>query len=206
MLKVGLTGNIGSGKSTVASIFTCLNVPVFSADDEAKKMYLDPDVQSQVVSLVGSGILDTKGKIIRHALASRLFADRILLDQVTSIIHPMVRQGFRDWVVLQTDKPYVILEAAILIESNSRNEVDLVVAVSCPEDLAIDRIRKRDMVTEERVRERMQFQLKDAEKASLADFVIINDGTKLVVPQVLEIHKKVLQQSAQKHSKQTTGK
>ncbi|MFH1161176.1 MAG: dephospho-CoA kinase [bacterium] len=195
MLKIGLTGNMGSGKSTVASIFGCLNIPVYHADEEAKKMYLRQDVKASAVELLGLNILDANGEIDRSSVASLAFADPILLKKLTFLIHPLVRDDFREWLLHQPATPYIIHETAILFESGFRNEVDLVIHVSCPETLAIERIQKRDRLPEEKIRERMRFQMKDSEKASRSDFVIINDGRTLVIPQVLEIHQELLQRS-----------
>jgi len=196
MLKIGLTGNMGSGKSIIASIFGCLNIPVYHADEEAKKMYLRPEVKSRVVELFGTEILDTKEGVDRVTVASYVFTDLTLLNKLTHIIHPFVRDHFREWLLHQPATPYVIHEAAILFESGFRNEVDLVIHVSCPEIICIDRIRKRDNLSEEKIRARRQFQMKDSEKASRSDFVLINDGQILVIPQVLKIHQQLLQRSA----------
>ncbi|MFH0755808.1 MAG: dephospho-CoA kinase [Bacteroidota bacterium] len=196
MLKVGLTGNMGSGKSTVASVFSCLNVPVYHADVEAKKMYLRDDVLKEVVSLAGEQILDSCGNLNRQALAQVAFSDPKILNALNGLIHPLVREDFRKWADQLSESTYLIHEAAIIFESGLRAEYDLVIHVSCPEEIAVDRIGKRDHLSFEMIRQRMQFQLPDRKKASLSDFVILNDGSTLVIPQVLMIHQTLSERSA----------
>ncbi len=195
-MKVGLTGNIGSGKSTVASIFNCMQVPVYHADEEAKKMYLREDVLSEAVSLAGEQILDCDGNLIRSALAEVAFSEPQILKALTKLIHPLVLQNFRKWAEQHCESAYVIHEAAIIIESGFREEYDHVIHVSCPEEIAIERVIRRDKVSREMIRQRMQFQLTDVEKASLSDFVILNDGHTLVIPQVIHIHQMLSERSA----------
>lgn len=189
MQKIGLTGNMGSGKSTVASIFSCLQVPVYHADEEAKKMYLREDVLNDAVSLAGTQILNSDGSLNRLALAETAFSDPQLLNALSTLIHPLVLQHFREWTRQHRESSYLIHEAAIIFESGYREEYDKVITVSCPEEIAIKRIEKRDNFSIEMIRQRMQFQLPDDEKASLSDFVILNDGRTLLIPQVLQIHK-----------------
>ncbi|MFH1937676.1 MAG: dephospho-CoA kinase, partial [Bacteroidota bacterium] len=185
MLKVGLTGNMGSGKSTIASIFRCLDVPVYHADEEAKKMYLREDVMQEAAFLAGAQILDHHGNLNRQKLAEVAFSDPEILRSLTQLIHPLVCEDFRTWAGQFSQLPYLIHEAAIIFESGFRDEYDLVIHVSCPEDIAIERIEKRDKLPLEKILQRMQYQLPDSEKASLSDFVIFNDGNTLVIPQVL---------------------
>ncbi|MFC2102533.1 dephospho-CoA kinase [Bacteroidota bacterium] len=187
MLKVGLTGNMGSGKSTVAAVFKTLNVPVYHADAEAKKMYLRVDVLKKTVALAGDQILDTNGKLNRQHLAEIAFSDPAILTSLQQIIHPLVRDDFRTWAAKYNNLPYVIHEAAIIFESGFRSEYDFVIHTSCPEEITIERIEQRDHLSREMIRQRMKFQLPDKEKAALADFVILNNGTTLVIPQVLQI-------------------
>ena len=195
-MKVGLTGNMGSGKTTVSSIFSTLNIPVFHADDEAKRMYQRDEVRDQVISLTGPDILDPSGQIDLKTLGNIVFSDPNILQRLIQIIHPLVRKEFREWVLRNLKSPYIIHEAAIIFESGFRDEYDLVIDVSCPEKIAIERIKKRDHLSAEKIRERTRFQMEDAKKASLADFVIVNDGKTLVIPQVLKIHEELLQRSA----------
>ena len=195
-MKVGLTGNMGSGKTTVSSIFSALYIPVFHADDEAKRMYQLDEVREQVKALTGPDILDPSGQIDLKMLGNIVFSDPYILQRLIQIIHPLVREEFRKWVLRYPESPYIIHEAAIIFESEFRDEYDLVINVSCPEKIAMERIKKRDHLSEEKIRERNRFQMEDAKKASLSDFVIVNDGKTLVIPQVLKIHEELLQRSA----------
>jgi len=190
-LKVGLTGNMGSGKTTVSSIFNCLGIPVYHADEQAKKMYLREEVLAVVVELAGSDILDREGKLNKAALAEKVFANREMLRNLTDIIHPLVRDDFSKWLLQQASVPYVIHEAAIIFESGFRKEYDLVIHLSCPDEIAISRILKRDGIPVEKVKQRMKYQMDDQQKASLSDFVIINDNNTMIIPQVLAIHQKL---------------
>jgi dephospho-CoA kinase len=122
-----------------------------------------------------------------------VFTDEKALLLLNSILHPRVKQDFREWTELQDNKPYVLQEAAIIFESGFRKEYDYVVHVSCPKEIAIDRVVKRDKIDGHSVLRRMQFQLEDAEKSRLSDFVICNDGSELVIPQVLAIHRRLLE-------------
>ena len=195
-MKVGLTGNMGSGKTTVSSIFSALNIPIFYADDVAKKMYTRDEVRERVLALIGREILDRDGKIDLKELGRTVFRDPNLLQQLTKIIHPLVLEEFNKWASLHAESPYIIHEAAIIFESGFKDEYDLVIHVSCPEEIAIDRIIKRDHLSERQIRDRMGFQFDDAKKASLSDVVIINDGKTLVVPQVLKVHQELLKRPA----------
>ncbi len=195
-MKVGLTGNMGSGKTTVSSVFSTLNIPVFHADDEAKRMYQRDDVREQVTALTGPDILDPSGQIDLKTLGNIVFSDPNILQRLIQIIHPLVREEFREWVLRYPESPYIIHEAAIIFESGFRDEYDLVIDVSCQEKIAMERIKKRDHISADKIRERTRFQMEDAKKASLSDFVIVNDGKTLVIPQVLKIHEELLQRSA----------
>lgn len=189
MLVTALTGNIGSGKSTVASVFQCLGIPVYHADAEAKRMYQREEVLQEAVSMAGEQILGPDGRLRPQALAEVAFREPLLLRKLNRLIHPLVMEDFRAWVPRQRDAMYVIMEAAIIFESGLREQFDKVIHVSCPDEIAIRRIEKRDHVSREKILQRMKFQFPDREKADLADFVILNDGSTLVIPQVLAIHR-----------------
>ena len=189
MLKVGLTGNIGSGKSLVAGIFTRLGVPVYLADEESKRFLSDPAVAGSVGKLFGSSVVIPSGEIDRKALGSLVFSDPGKLSILTDILHPLVINDFREWCRLYPEHPYILLETAILFETGFDKEFDRIISVSCPEEKAIERVVRRDGVTREAVLPRARIQMKDKEKATASDFVILNDGSELVIPQVMEIHR-----------------
>ncbi|MEW6469420.1 MAG: dephospho-CoA kinase [Bacteroidota bacterium] len=187
MLRIGLTGGIGSGKTTVGKIFSALGVPVYLADEAGKALLHTPAIRDQVAALLGKEVLDESGNIDRRRVAARVFADPKKLEQLNALIHPAVRRDFEDWAARQQSR-YVIREAAILFESGSDADLDGVIAVSSPEHLRIKRVMQRDGVTEEEVRARMRHQWSDEEKIGRSQYVIVNDERELVIPQVLKLH------------------
>ncbi|HNW73000.1 MAG: dephospho-CoA kinase [Bacteroidales bacterium] len=192
ILRVGLTGNIGSGKSTVAGIFKVLGIPVFHADEEAKKCYNDPELRRDLVHQFGERILIPGGEIDRKALAAIVFNDPASLEYLNTVVHPLVGKAFTRWMTVQTQAPYILQEAAIIFESGLGGSFDRIIHVSCPKEIAINRVMKRDAADGNSVLKRMQFQIPDEEKARMADFVILNDGSSLVIPQVCSIHAMLL--------------
>jgi len=188
MLRIGLTGNIGSGKTIVSSVFSALGVPVYHADEESKKFLFHPEIRKQITRRFGVGILEQNGEIARRSLASVVFSDKDALKWLNSLLHPLVREDFRRWASGHAAQPYVIQEAAIIFESGFGDEFDFIIHVACPKEIAIGRVVKRDGTDGNSVMQRMRFQMDDAEKARRSDFVIRNDGTELVIPQVLAIH------------------
>ncbi len=199
MLKIGLTGNIGSGKTVISTIFSILGVPVYHADEESKKFLADPLVKNEILKHFGYGILSNDQSINRRSLASIVFSDAIALKQLNSILHPKVKQDFITWALQHCGQHYVIQEAAIIFESGLSGEYDFIIHVSCPKEIAIDRVIKRDKIDGHSVLRRMQFQLNNDEKARLSDFVISNDGCEMVIPQVLSIHQQLLEICAKRN-------
>jgi dephospho-CoA kinase len=197
MLKVGLTGNIGSGKSLVSEIFSILGVPVYHADRESKKFLVDPAVKEKILSFSGDKILDASEEIDRGALATFVFSDDKALAVLDSILHPLVLNDFIQWSESFREHPYVIQEAAILFESGVADLFDKIIHVSCPKEIAIDRAMKRDGTDRKSVLRRMRFQMEDSEKARLSDFVINNDGSEMIIPQVISINELLSGSSAQ---------
>jgi dephospho-CoA kinase len=189
MIKIGLTGNIGSGKTTVSCIFSLLKVPVYHSDEESKRFLREPAVIENIRSIFGDELVTPDGEIDRTALASVVFADPLLLSQLTKILHPLVIDDFRKWCRLHSESPYIIHEAAIIFESGVERGFDKIIHVSCPKETAIQRVMDRDGTTREVILKRMQFQFPDEEKAARSDFIIRNDGFTMVIPQVLEIHR-----------------
>jgi dephospho-CoA kinase len=192
---VGLTGGIGSGKTTVSKIFETLHIPVFYADDEAKKLYHSEEVLNNISYLVEENIQDTEGRLNRKKLASILFTDPEKLKKVNAYIHPMVKNVFEDWISnFSSESMYVIREAAILIESGSYKDCDAIILVTAPEELRIERVMNRDGVNKEDVIERIRNQMSEEEKEKYADFIINNDGENPLIQQVLKIHHQLIHQ------------
>ena len=191
MLKIGLTGGIGSGKSTVAKIFDVLGIPVLYADDVAKElMNNDESLKDNIKKHFGeeaykNNLLD------RKYLSNAVFQNTEKLNLLNSLVHPVTIAYAMNWMKEQK-APYAIKEAAILFESNSHVGLDYVIGVTAPEELKIKRIRQRDNNTEAEVRQRIDRQMNDVEKMKRCDFVIHNDESQLITKQVLAIHKKLL--------------
>ena len=192
MLRAGLTGNIGSGKSAVAAIFSSIGIPVFNADNESRKFLKLPHVIDSFTEFFGTEIM-VDGVVNNKRLASLVFSNRDALDRLNHLLHPLVMKEFTAWQALNGMSPYVIMEAAILFESGYAKEFDYIIAVSCGEETAVERVIKRDGLSRELVMERMNQQMNNEDKTGMSDFVIINDGSQLIIPQVISIHKQILQ-------------
>lgn len=189
MLKIGLTGNIGSGKTLVAEVFRTLGVPVFHADEAARNLLSDDSVINDILDYFGEEVLSPERQINRKALAGKVFNDSEKLEFLNALIHPRVRELFDQWCRVQSGKIYVLYEAAILFESGHYREMDRVICVDAPEALRLRRVMMRDGATEAEVRQRMDRQWPDERKTALADYIIRNDETEPVIPQVLNIHR-----------------
>lgn len=190
MKKVGITGNIGSGKSYVCKIFENLGIPVFYSDDETKKLYLIPSVKELIVNRFGQEVYFDDGTLNRKLLSYHLFKNEEAMRFIESVLYPALNQHFGQWCE-QQKSPYVLYESAILFEKNYEKFFDKIIFVSAPEDIRLQRVMLRDDCTEENVRSRMRLQLGEDLKISKADYVIYNDGTKAVEPQVLDINKQL---------------
>jgi len=191
MLKVGVTGGIGSGKSTVCMIFETLGIPVYDADTRAKQlMNTDPELKTALKGYFGDGIFNDE-TLDRRQLADIIFNDPKALEMVNSWVHPAVASDFEHWCIQQTS-PYVIEEAAIIFESGMAQRFDKVILVTAPERLRIERVCDRDQITPEFVRKRMDNQWSEEKKIALADYIINNDNEYLLIPQVMEIHHAII--------------
>lgn len=188
MLKVGVTGGIGSGKSTACKVFETLGIPVFYADTEAKKLLNDDNaLKEQVRAVFGSGIYGPEG-LRNKELAQLVFNDPDKLGALNDLVHPAVRKVFSRFQESHRMEPYVIFEAAILFESGASDLMDRTLVVAAPEELRIKRVMKRDQVQREEVLARMKNQ-QDPEKINAqADYLVINDENKLLLPQIIRLH------------------
>jgi len=187
---IGLTGGIGSGKSTVAEIFNTLKIPVFNSDFEAKQLYSHPEIKQQIIKLFGN-VYNEQNQLDKKALANIVFNDDEKLQQLNNIIHPAVKKLFETWVNKNNQAPILIKEAAILIESGAAKQVDKIIVVTAPKKERIKRVMQRDNISEKEVIVRMRKQLPEEKLITHADFIIKNDNQHLVIPQILDIVKKL---------------
>jgi len=191
MLKIGLTGGIGSGKSTVAQVFEILGIPVFYADDEAKKIYDEnEELKNLVIKHFGNESY-TAGKLNRSYISSVVFNDKEKLDLLNSLIHPATMKLGEEWMNKQTS-PYAIHEAALIFEASVNTRLDYVIGVSAPEELRIERAMKRNNASRADVSKRISLQMNEEEKLKGCDFVLVNDEQQLLIPQVLALHDKLI--------------
>ncbi len=192
MKQVGLTGGIGSGKTIIGRVFGLLGIPVFSADTEAKLLLTTNNfIRSELISIFGPSIYLPDNTINRKKLASIIFNDPSLLGEVNRLVHPEVHRLFNEWSEKQ-EAPFVLYEAAILFEGGYYQHLDCTILIIADENTRISRVIKRDLHTEEQVRQRMESQWGDDQKIKLADFIIQNNGRELVIPQILKIFNTIM--------------
>ncbi|NQX93228.1 MAG: dephospho-CoA kinase [Flavobacteriales bacterium] len=187
MLVIGLTGGIGSGKTTVGKLFESLGIPVYSADQRAKDLYQESaELKTQVLELFGDKAY-IAGELNRPFLAKKVFNDKILLNKLNSLVHPLVRKDFQDWKSKQSSK-YVLREAAILFESNTYKDCDYVITVYAPVEERLRRVMLRDQADQNQVMSRINNQWTDEQRREKADFEIVNLDQDLLQHQVRQIH------------------
>lgn len=192
MMRVGLTGGIGSGKSTVAGFFQELGVPVYNSDLRARELMEKNEGLRQAISkLLGPEAYRNSG-LNRAYIASRVFKDKVLLEQLNALVHPVVREDFLSWVARQK-APYVLQEAAILFENGAYKAFDRMILVTAPEETRIRRVMERDSVSRESVTRRMKNQWKTSQKIPLSDYVIENEDLEKTRQEVGRIHRELLQ-------------
>lgn len=194
-LRVGLTGGIGSGKSTVAQVFEVLGIPVYYADLQAKRlMNTDPELKEAIIKNFGRESY-IKGELNRAHLSSLVFNNSDKLQLLNSLVHPATMKDGEAWMRNQTS-PYAIHEAALIFEAEVNTRLDYVIGVSAPEELRIQRTMERDNISREEVLKRLQQQLEEDMKMKRCDFVIHNNEEELLIPQVVDLHKKLLTMAA----------
>ena len=191
MLKIGLTGGIGSGKTTVAKIFELLGIPVYYADDRAKSlMNHDPGLKATITHHFGDAAYTTDG-LDRKYLASIVFNDKSKLELLNSLTHPITIADAEKWFGEQTT-PYVIKEAALLFESGAADKLDHIIGVYAPQHIRVNRVMERDQLPTAEVMKRISRQIDEEMKMKLCDFIITNNEQQLVIPQVIELHQKLI--------------
>jgi dephospho-CoA kinase len=193
MLKIGLTGNMGSGKTTVAKVFEILGIPVFYADDAAKKaMATDGILIKEIKVAFGEQAYFEDGSLNRKHIAAIVFNNDGELKKLNEIVHPATFRAFDEWVKDIKNVPYVLKEAALLFESNSYKMCDYSIMVQAPLEIRINRVMKRDGISRAEVESRNTHQFSEEKKTALSNYIIKNDDTELVIPQVLEMHHRFL--------------
>lgn len=194
---VAVTGNIGSGKSYVCSLFKTLGIPVFNSDREAKLLYDRPEVRAKMVERFGENIYRADGSLDRALMASKVFGDACALGFVESVLYPVLNGWFSEWADRQ-EAPYVIYESALIFEKHLESMFDAIVVVAASEPVRIRRVMTRDHCTEEQVLARMAMQLPQSEKVTKADYVIVHDEEdedESLMDRVCRIHQELKEQS-----------
>lgn len=201
MLKIGITGGIGSGKSTICRLFEKLGIPVYYADDRAKWILQhDPVVKKKLVKLFGAEAFFSDGGLNKGYLAGKVFENRPLLQQLNDLVHPAIAIDSKKWFEEQAKEGirYALKEAALIFESGADKALDKVILITAPEKVRIKRVIERDQVTQESVMKRMQNQLTDEEKIKQADYVIENIRWENVNTQVDEIHQDLIYEATRR--------
>jgi len=197
LLKIGLTGGIGSGKSTVARIFEILGIPVYYADNAAKRlMNTDPALREQIIAAFGAEAY-TGGQLNRQYLAQQVFQDEKKLTKLNSLVHPATIYDAENWIAAQAS-PYTVKEAALIFESGSEKLLDYVIGVSAPQELRIQRTMQRDNISREEVLKRIQQQMDEKLKMERCNFIVYNDEEQPVLPQVIALHRQLLELAKEK--------
>jgi dephospho-CoA kinase len=189
--KLGITGGIGSGKTSVCRVFNVLGIPFFSADPEAKLiMDNDKSIMAQINSIAGKDLY-SKGSLDRMELARLIFTDNALLEKVNTLVHPVVFEHFRRWEAEQ-NSPYVIIEAAILFESGADKLVDRIATIVAPVEERVERVIQRNSLSREQVMERIRNQMDDVSRIKRSDYVIYNSENDMIIPAILKIHEDII--------------
>lgn len=195
MVVIGITGGIGSGKSTICKLFNLLGIPVYNADQAAKALMTSNEtLKKQLVETFGANVFEANQQINRAYLANLVFNHPEKLAQLNQLVHPAVLADFKCWIEKQ-NAPYVVKEAALLFESESYKQCKYTILVESPMELRLERIMRRDKSTKEQIQARIQHQLPDAEKAKLADYLLLNDEKNLLIPQVMALHQHFIEQA-----------
>jgi len=190
MLKIGLTGGLGSGKTMVSKIFASLGIPVFYADDIAKKIMNEDEVLKQeIINLFGKEAY--KETLNRKHIAEVVYKNTFKLEQLNALVHPRTIAAANEWMQKQ-NSPYIIKEAALMFEAGAAVNLNYIIGVYAPQNLRINRVMKRNHFTREQILERINNQIDETIKMKLCDFIIINDEQQAILPQILHLHKKFL--------------
>lgn len=188
---VGLTGGIGSGKSTVAKLFEVLRVPVYDTDTRAKQTYYKAEVKSSIIDLLGPEAYSEDGKLEPAIISKKVFGDSSLLQKLNAIIHPAVDADFKEFLKAHSGEKLIVKESALLFETGVYKKMDKNILVTSPLELRVKRVQQRDNAEPADIMKRIAHQMPDEEKIPISDFVIINDEKEAIIPQVLAIYEKL---------------
>lgn len=188
--RIGITGNIGSGKSLVCKVFNHLGINTFHSDEETKKLYLLPEIRKQIIEYFNDEVYFSDGNLNKKILSYHLFKNPKALLFIETILYPKLNETFNRWCE-QQNSDFILFESAILFEKKFESQFDKIIFVSAPEDVRLQRAMLRDNCNEENVRSRMRLQWDEETKIQKSDFVIINDGKMMLFPQVVEIWKEL---------------
>jgi len=193
MIKVGLTGGIGSGKTTIAHFFEILGIPIYYSDSKAKALMMrNLSLKKQLIDVLGRTAYLETGELNRKYISDLIFNNQLLLEQINAIIHPFVEEDFEDFCSLHKDKSYVIKESAILIETELYKQLDKIILVISESTQRVQRVMDRDALSQESVLQKISKQFTDQEKRKFSDYIIENNNNKLLIPQLLSIHNQLL--------------
>lgn len=190
---IGLTGGIGSGKTTVAHLFETMGCVIYNSDERAKGLYFNQNVKLTVVQLLGKEAYLSETEIDKNFISKKIFSNTQLLNQLNAIIHPAVKEDFIQFKNKYSPETLIIKETALLFETGDYKNLDYSVLVTAPLSIKIERVMKRNTLSKEEVEKRMAAQWPDEKKIPLADFIIVNDNTQALIPQVLQVIKKLKQ-------------
>ena len=193
MIKVGLTGGIGSGKTTIARFFELLNIPVYYSDTAAKSLMINNlKIKQQLSDLLGSDVYLGNGELNKTYISSKIFTNSAVLKQVNEIVHPFVEEDFYQFCETHRNQKYIIKESAILIETGLYKKLDKMILITANIQDRIQRVALRDRLSQEQIQEKINKQLSDSDKILYSDFQIQNDNQQLLIPQVLKIHHQII--------------
>jgi len=196
MLKIGLTGGIGSGKTHITKAFSILGIPMYNADEKAKQILNNnKSLQKKINHFFDKDIFDNRGKLQKKKLSDIIFNDKKKLNWLNNLVHPLVWQDYEHWLALQNNVPYVLKESAILVETELYKEFDAIILVTSPKKMRISRLLQTGKYTQKNIQYIMKNQLLDKIRKKYCDYTILNDEKSLVIPQVLSLHKKILSKS-----------
>ncbi len=193
VLKIGITGGIGSGKTTVCRIFRELGIPVYDADSSAKRLMVEnTELRAELLQLFGKEIFGNNGSLNRQWLSQLVFNNKELLKKLNALVHPAVHKDYEAWHLQQTGVPYTLKEAALIFETEGQKYLDKVIMVYSPEELRVKRVTQRDNVSPQEVYIRIKEQMPDYDKMLQADFIIFNDEQHPLIKQTHQIHQKLI--------------